>query len=415
MNKPANNILVLTYWSFNDALVQTYTLPYLKLISKHLPMKSRIYLFTLEQPHIALTKDDKSIIEKELASYGIRLLPATYHSFGLKAMLSWLFLIPWLCWFCFYYSISTIHCWCTPAGAIGYFISIITRKPLILDSFEPHAEPMVEAGQWKVDSMAFKVLFKLEKLQCHRAATVVACVEKMKDYAKEKYAIALENFYYKPACVDLDLFKPSKAKNQLLLQQLGLENKIVCVYAGKFGGSYLKQEVFDFFKIAYDFWGENFHVVLLTNHSENEMKAWAKNSGFPTSNIRKKFIPHHQIPEYIGLGDFGIVPFVPVPSKRYGSPIKTGEYMAMGLPMVITRNISDDSDMIEAHDIGAVLKQLDQKEYKMAVSKIDTILSEDRLEVHQKIRSMALRYKNFDLANEVYRSIYSLYSRNKKQ
>ena len=83
--------------------------------------------------------------------------------------------------------------------------------------------------------------------------------------------------------------------------------------------------------------------------------------------IVKCFVPHAEVPNYMGLGDFGIIPFVPVPSKRYGSPIKTGEYMAMGLPTVITKDISDDSDLIEKYQIGTVLKELTSQEYKKAV------------------------------------------------
>ena len=30
------NIVVLTYWSFNDALIQTYTIPYIKIIKNYL-------------------------------------------------------------------------------------------------------------------------------------------------------------------------------------------------------------------------------------------------------------------------------------------------------------------------------------------------------------------------------------------
>ena len=43
------NVLVFTTWSFYDALIQTYTLPYLKLIKKQLPEGSSIHFITLEQ------------------------------------------------------------------------------------------------------------------------------------------------------------------------------------------------------------------------------------------------------------------------------------------------------------------------------------------------------------------------------
>lgn len=409
MKRSVYNILVLTYWSYKDALVQTYTLPYLKIISKYVPENSRIYLFTLEQTHLAITKKEKMVIEEELKAYGIYLLPFVYHKFGLKAIVSWLFQIPYLFIFCKIKSISHIHSWCTPAGAIGYILSNLTRKPLILDSFEPHAEPMVEAGQWKKGSIAFRILFTLEKLQSRKAKIVIACVEKMKEYAREKYDVQLNDFYHKPACVNFELFTPQKTKNETLLQQLGISDKIVCVYAGKFGGSYLKQEVFDLFKVAFDFWKGDFRVILLTNHPDDEIKRWRENSELPEKVVIKRFVPHLQVPEYLGLGDFGIVPFVPVPSKRFGSPIKTGEYMAMGLPIVITNNISDDSMVIENSGIGAILKQLNKEEYQKAILKIDFLIKEDRKVTQQKIREIAYREKQFRLADNVYKQVYGRY------
>ena len=44
------HILVLTYWSYSDALItKPIRLPYLKIISNILPPKSKIHLVTLEQ------------------------------------------------------------------------------------------------------------------------------------------------------------------------------------------------------------------------------------------------------------------------------------------------------------------------------------------------------------------------------
>jgi len=50
------NILAVTYWSFDNALIQTYTLPYLKQIKPHIG-SGKIYLFCLAQnpldkPHV---------------------------------------------------------------------------------------------------------------------------------------------------------------------------------------------------------------------------------------------------------------------------------------------------------------------------------------------------------------------------
>ena len=106
----------------------------------------------------------------------------------------------------------------------------------------------------------------------------------------------------------------------------------------------------------------------------------------------------------MGLADFAITPVKPVPTKRYCTPIKDGEYWAMGLPVVIPENISDDSGIIREQDIGAILQRFDTEAYKEAVMKIDDLLQmPGRFE---KIRSVARQYRGFEIANEVYAKVY---------
>lgn len=107
---------------------------------------------------------------------------------------------------------------------------------------------------------------------------------------------------------------------------MGFVNKIVCAYAGKFGGIYLDKEVFQFLRIAYDYWGEAFRILLLSNIDTSEIKKYCVAAGLPFHVVTKLFVPHAEVPKYIGLADFALRPVKPLPSKRYCTPIKNGEY-----------------------------------------------------------------------------------------
>ena len=227
--------------------------------------------------------------------------------------------------------------WCTTAGAIGYVVSVLTRKPLIMDSYEPHADVMLETKTWTARSPAYRILQRFEKLEGLHSKTQICCTSDMTEYARQSLGIQLRNPVVKPACVDLERFSFANRKKPYLLRKMGLENKIVCVYAGKFGGLYLEQEVFDFFKTASDYWGDRFRVLLLTNEREENLVHWMKRrDSIPVSSTRPLcFIS--SIPDYIGLGDFAISPYKPVPSRKYSAPIKTLSIGPLGLPVVITK------------------------------------------------------------------------------
>lgn len=399
MSAPVN-ILVITYWKFSDALVQTYTLPYLRIIREILPAGSEITLITLE----SADEIEKEVeVENGIVRYSFRL-----HPFGVRAMISWSSNFSHLRRIVRQKSIRMIHTWCTPAGGIGSILAKQTGVPLVLDSFEPHAEPMVETGTWKAGGLAWTTLHRLESKQVHRAKWIIGVVEAMREYAHVKFGYTGNNFLVKPACIDLSQFNLLKRKNSNLKAKLKLNNEVVCVYAGKFGGLYMREEAFLFFKTAQQVFGESFKVLLLTSTPQEEISSMCLAAGFDEKYIVTRFVPHSEVPDYMGLADFAFSAFKPVPSRKYCTPIKNGEYWAMGLPVVIGEGISEDSDIIRSANAGYVLKSISADEFRNAAQHVKHMLqSEDRDKLANRIHQLAQKHRNFAIAKSVYQTIYS--------
>lgn len=401
----SDNILILTHWSFKDALIQTYTLPYLNIIRDILPEDKKIILVTSEQKSIALTPGETAEINKNWSPKNMMLLPQPYHQMGLKKMIAVVNDLSRLYKLIKKEKILIIHSFCTPAGAFGYLLSKLSRTRLIIDSYEPHAEAMVENGTWNKGGLAFRLLFLFEKLQSQAGECFISTASGMKHYAKQKFGVNIKRFFLKPACVDLNKFSLAQ-KDEKLLQDLKLHDKIVCVYAGKLGGIYLNEEVFDFIKECYNYWGDRFRFLLLTNTSEEEVIQQLERVNIPKDIIVQRFVTHKDIAAYLRLGDFAINPVKPVPTKRYCTSIKDGEYWATGLPVVITKNISDDSDIIKKNQIGYVLESLNQSEYRNAISRIEELINSPQDILKNKIRNVAEKYRSFEIAKKIYNEIY---------
>ncbi|MCC5946336.1 MAG: hypothetical protein JJT94_15500 [Bernardetiaceae bacterium] len=401
------HILVTTFWSYKDALIQTYTLPYLKIMQGYLPEGSRIYLLTIEQKRFRMNREEAQAADKMLSQHGIINLRYPYYRFGKRSMMNWSRIISRLCTLVVRKKIAYIHSFCLTSGSAGYLISKLTGKPFVIDSYEPHAEIMTESNTWSESSFAFRFLFRMEKLESRHAKAIISCTDGMRHYALEKYGVDVSKkpFFVKPACVDLALFSPDKRKNPDLLAKFGLQDKVTCVYAGKFGGSYMEKEVFDFWKVCSGYWGQKFRVLILTIHSREEIENYCAASDLDPNIVHSQFVYHAEIPDYMGLADFAITPFKPAPSKRYGTPVKDGEYWATGLPVVITPDISDDSDIIERYDIGAIMRHFDSESYLQIAQKIDLLLQTPE-QTYQKIRAVAEKYRSFEIAHRVYAQIY---------
>jgi hypothetical protein len=392
------HILVITYWAFADPLVQTYTLPYVRLMMRALPPGSYVHLATLEKPGtLAAAVTDAGVVHH----------PFTYRSFGMGGV-GMLFGLSWrLSGLVRRYRVDTVHAWCTPAGMIGHIVSVLTGRPLIIDSYEPHAEAMVENGTWKRGGIAHRVLFLFERLQTRRAKVLIAATDGMRDYSALKYGPTSARWFTKPACVDTDRFSEHDIKRPEKLRALGLENRIVALYAGKLGGIYLKQEVFDLFRAAHDHWGDAFRVLLLTPHPIAELEPLMAKAGLDKGLFTVLSVPHSEVPELMGLADLAVTPVKPVPTKRYCTPVKDGEYWALGLPVIITEGISDDSGIIREHGIGSVLESLDRKGYEKAVREVAALLAgSSRRELYERIRPIAVKYRGFDRAKRIYQEIY---------
>lgn len=394
--KTQRHILVLTYWQFSEALVQSYTLPYLPLILKAAGSGCRITLVTLER------KKSNPVN----LSGNIRHLPVNVGLFSITQVLRWFRIFVRLRNYCRKEKVTTLHAWCTPAGAMAYIVSKITGLPIVIDSYEPHAEAMVENGTWKKNSSRFKLLFRMEKKMSHRAQHLIAASPYMESYATRKYNLQRSNLPVKPACADLDLFNPVSRKNGDALRGYDLQNKIVCIYAGKLGGIYFEDEVFAFWKHCSQFWGDRFRAILLGNFEESYIAEKCRKNSLQRFVIIQKAVPHVEVPSYISNASFGLTPVKPVPTKKCCTPIKDGEYWACGIPVLITRDISIDSDLIRENQCGVVIEDFSERYYDDAIARMDALLKNEPSELAKRCRSLAERHRNFIIAEEIYRKIY---------
>src|SRR6187549_3529766 len=126
------NILVLTSWSYKDALIQAYTMPYVYLISQELNPKDKIYLITQEQENRRMTIDELVQVKQRLRMQGIYLILLNYRKSDLLNMLGWIPDGIYLFFLVFFTRIKYIHAWCATAGAVGYVLSKFTFRPLIV-------------------------------------------------------------------------------------------------------------------------------------------------------------------------------------------------------------------------------------------------------------------------------------------
>jgi hypothetical protein len=395
------HLLVMCSWSHRDPLVWRYVLPYLPLIKKALPPAVEIHLQTFESNN----KTINPTFEETLRSMNVRWLALPYTP--LKAG-GWWHYVQNL-WtvraYCNKNAIKTLHAFAPVAGTMAYLAARFSRRQLVIDSWEPHAECMVDTGVWSPSSMAFKILFYFEKQQAKSAQYLIAAHPRMRDYAWAKWQIAPKHIAYRPACTDLSVFDPSLYNRMFIREKLGISDQdIVCACVSQLGGLYYFDEALLFFKQAHTHFGDRFKVILLTSTPAVDILKQASALHFDNAALTILQAPPEDVPAYLAAADFAFNPQKGVPSKAFGTPVKNGEYWAMGLPIAMLAGTSQDASLAISNATGVVLSDMTPQCIQDALQALENLLSDNQLRA--RCRSMSIQYRNFDLAVKAYEEVY---------
>jgi glycosyltransferase involved in cell wall biosynthesis len=82
------------------------------------------------------------------------------------------------------------------------------------------------------------------------------------------------------------------------------------------------------------------------------------------------------MPAFLSAADAGLSFRLMAPSQRAASPIKNGEYLACGLPVVTTPGAGDYSDLVVRRRVGVVVEGLDAEAYRRAARSLAALLGE---------------------------------------
>ena len=206
--------------------------------------------------------------------------------------------------------------------------------------------------------------------------------------------------YTFPCAVDSSLFEFNFENRTKIRESLGFtKNQLVGVYAGKFGGMYLDiPELIFIGTILKSF--PDLGIIILTEDTRNSIIRELKKVSNPGLKIIVKNVSHSDVPKYLSAADFGLSLNKFFPSGKYLSPIKIGEYLANGLPVLMTEGIGDENNYLEKEKAG-VLFNMENLEYKL--NSLQKILNEP--DHRERISKLASKYRSFHQLKEIYKNL----------
>jgi glycosyltransferase involved in cell wall biosynthesis len=179
---------------------------------------------------------------------------------------------------------------------------------------------------------------------------------------------------------------------------------VVLVYVGALGGYYLTGETAAFFAAAR---GEDPRVfaLVLTQSSPVEMIAELARQGVSPEDYRVMQAAPDDVPRYLRAADAAVAIIRPSDARQSMSPTKFAEYLASGLPVIVTAGIGDLNTHIEEGRVGVLLQSFDHAAYAGAFRAIEELRRDPGLADRCRNEARA-RYDLHTVGGERYRRLY---------
>ncbi len=390
------SIIICASHSFKDPLFNGLIYQYILQFQKEQPKKYSYHFFTEEMPAYRLSEAEQNQLKASLAKQDIHWHPMIYRGGKMilfKKLWNFIGLFFQIWKIKRQEKAKLIIGFLAIAGAYSYLIAKVLRFKIMIFCFEPHSLYMKEFGIWSASSPKYKLLSQLEYWQATQSDYVVAptihTIELLQQWQSKAQLMRV------PISVDTQKFEFSQSeRNQLRKQYHIPAHRYSILYLGKFGGIYYDpKQVAAYCKRLIDF-DKNIFIFTITPNPLDEVEAAFLEAGLaPSDFLLLGKIPYDKIQAYISACDMGLVAIPPLESQKYRTPVKIGNYLACGIPFIVTRGIADDDIMAEKERVGVVWDSLDKQDFEAPLTQLKEFINEDRAVLQARCRQAAIKHR----------------------
>ena len=285
----------------------------------------------------------------------------------------------------------------TPAGSLAYLVWQKTKLPFYVESYEPHADYMLDSGVWGRFDPRYLFQRHWETKQKELALGLMPVAE---NYRQEliREGVPASRIVTVPCSVNTDAFAFDAGARARVRQRLGWPaDAVVGVYVGKFGGIYYDEEAFEVFRTAAEYFGPAFRLLLLTPLTAAVVQNRLASVGLSPAQTYVAKVPFVEVPQFLSAADFAFGLHRPT---LFVSPIKHGEYWANGLPIVLSDGVGDDSDIIKQEGGGAIFNLARSISVPEALANVAQQMAQPGY--RQRVCHLAERHRSIELSRQAY-------------
>ncbi|MBA3706307.1 MAG: glycosyltransferase [Bacteroidetes bacterium] len=411
------NVLYISYDGMTDPLGQSQVIPYLSGLSKK---GHKIILISCEKKN--RFQKQGSIIQELLNSNNIVWHAISYSTLPsiLSKQLNLLRIKQKAYELCQAQKPDVVHCRSYMAALIGLQIKKKYGTKFIFDMRGFWADERIDGAIWSLKNKVQKQIyfyFKKKEIEfLSNADFTISLTQNAKDEI-----LSWKQFQKKPipiqvisCCADLNLFSEiniDRSKQQELKKNNTIsENDFIISYLGSIGTWYMLEEMLDFFKRFLSL-KANAKFLFITPEDSAMIFEKAETKGISRNKLIIQSANRNEVPAYLSLSQLSLYFIKPVYSKKASSPTKTGEIMALGIPIITNMGIGDSDKIISESGSGILIKNFTFEEYDYAINQIDVLLNTDKT----KITNTAKKYFSLEKGIDLYQSVYESIAKSLKK
>jgi len=217
-------------------------------------------------------------------------------------------------------------------GLSGYLISLVKRKPFILEIRDLWPESLIGSGIGSEESLFIKAIDKLADFLYSKSDHIVVVTEKFKRELIERKKINANKISVNENGIETDHFCPIDGVENLK-KELKLDGKFVVSYIGTHGYAHGLETILETADILKD--KDNIHFLMV---GEGARKDYLVNLS-REKNLKNvtflDFQSRDMIPKYINISDACTVLLRDANIFRTVIPTKMLEFMACGRPVIL--------------------------------------------------------------------------------
>lgn len=198
---------------------------------------------------------------------------------------------------------------------------------------------------------------RAEAIVCARAARVLCVSSALRDVLEARHPGTAARADVIPCGVDDLRFRPDPAARAEARRRLGLGERFVVCYAGALGPYHLPEQVVRAGAVARRV-RPDAHLLLVTPEVERG-RALAAAAGLGPDAATVVAAAHDEVPALLNAADVGLLLRRRDPVNAVASPTKLAEYLACGLPVIVSDGIGDASALVREGRAGEVVRDVD--------------------------------------------------------